>query len=388
MKVLMLTDYFYPHIGGVEKVVFEISKRLLGKGCEVSVLTLNTGKAKNFETLRSIRIHRAAWSIDLTRVIGVQLTVSLSAPFKLLKAIKTEKPDVIHANNLFFFTTLLAVLLKNMMKRPLVTTFHIGPISSGGVMNWLVSIYEKVISKRIVSQSDKIIAISIAVKNHAIFLGAAPSKVVVVPNGVDSEQFVPKLRTDENESARDDDDKIKVLFVGRLIFDKGVQCLIEAAPRILAKNPNVEFVIVGEGPFERKLRKLAQHVGVMHAFKFVGASLDVAGVMKASDVFVLPSMREGGRPLVVMEAMACGLPVIVTKVPGIGEIITNNQDGILIDINDSQALADMVLRVIDDREFSSKLGWNARCSVEQNCAWEKTARSVLEVYETLVRMNA
>jgi glycosyltransferase involved in cell wall biosynthesis len=388
MKVLMLTDYFYPHVGGVEKVVLEISKRLSEMGCKVAVLTLNIDKKDNFENLGSLGIHRTAWSINLSRVIGVQLAVSLSAPFRLLKVVKTEKPDVIHANNRFFFTTMLAVLLKRIMNRPLVTTLHIGPVPSGGVMNWLISIYEKVISKIIVNHSDKIIAVSIAVKNHAIFLGAAPSKVVVIPNGVDLDEFVPRLPTDENESTRDDNDKIKVLFVGRLIYDKGVQCLIEAAPKILAKNPHVEFVLVGEGPLERKLRKLAQHAGVMYAFEFAGTSLDVAGVMKACNVFVLPSMREGGRPLVVMEAMACGLPVIVTRVPGIDEIITNNQDGILIDINDSQALADAVLRVIDDREFFSKLGRNARRSAEQNCAWEKTARSVLEVYERLLKMNA
>lgn len=388
MKVLMLTDYFYPHIGGVEKVVFEVSTRLLEMGCEVAVLTLNIGKAKNFETLRSIKIHRAASSLDLARVLGVQLAVSLSAPFKLLKVVKTEKPDVIHANNRFFFTTILAVLLKHVMKRPLVTTLHVGPVSSGGVMNWLVSIYEKTVSKEIVSHSDKIIAISIAVKSHAIFLGAAPGKVVVAPNGVDLDEFEPELTADENETAGHNNSEIKILFVGRLIHDKGVQCLIEAAPKILAKNPNVKFVLVGDGPFKKRLCKLAHYKGVMNAFEFIGTLPNVADVMKACDVFVLPSMREGGRPLAVMEAMACELPVVATKVPGITEIITNNQNGILIDINDSQALADSVLRLIDDREFSCKLGRNARRSVERNCAWEETARLVLRVYEELSRRRA
>mgnify|MGYP006267216391 FL=1 len=128
MKVLMLSDYFPPHIGGgVEKAVYELSRRLVTRGVEVIVITLNTDGGEGFEVLDGIKVYRCM-TLNLTGAIGAQLSISPSVPLRIVGICRKEKPDIVHANNRFFFTTLCAAVLQRLFHRPLITTFHLGPV--------------------------------------------------------------------------------------------------------------------------------------------------------------------------------------------------------------------------------------------------------------------
>lgn len=376
----MLTDYFFPHVGGgVEKVTYEVSKRLVRMGWDIVVVTLNTDKTRSFEVLDGIKIYRCG-SISLIEAIGAQLTISPSAPFKILRICRKEKPDIIHTNNRFFFTTICSVMLKRLLRRPLIITLHLGPVVfEKGRLSSGIKLYEKTVSKWIIKSSDRIIAVSNAVKEHAISLGAPPDNVIVVPNGVDLDEFKPR------EKSRDNPDGVKrVVFVGRLIFNKGAQYLVEAAPMILARHPNTEFIIVGDGPMKIDLKKQAEELGVYHAFKFLGTVPSVQEILKECDVFVRPSLTEG-MPLTVLEAMACSLPIIATRVAGTPEILINNETGILVDAKDPKQLAKSVLRVIYDNELSRSLGREARRFVEGHHNWDETAKNTLRIYTEVLK---
>lgn len=377
MKILMLTDYFYPHIGGgVEKVVYEVSKRLVRLGCDVTIVTLNTKKAKEFEFLEGLKIYRIG-SMSLTRAVGAQLTISPYAPFKILKVCKRENPEIIHANNRFFFTTMCAVALKNLLEKPLITTLHLGPMALGkGLLNLAVEAYEKTISKWIMKKSDRITAVSNAVKEHAIGLGAPRERITVISNGINLDEFKPNEKGDDNPKQVK-----KVVFVGRLIFNKGVQYLLEAAPKVIAEHPNVKFIVVGTGPLKREVQIRAKKLGVLGSFKFLGIVPSVADILRECDVFVRPSLTEatsGG--VAALEAMACGLPVVVTKVAG-NETVINGKTGILIEPGNTQQLADSLIQLLNDYEFLRRLGNNARLFVEKKYNWEKTAELTLQVYK-------
>lgn len=374
----MLTDYFYPHIGGVEKVVYEISKRLVKLGHETVVITLNTNKMASFEILNGVKIYRCR-SVNLTGLVGIQLSISLPVIFKILDICKKEKPDVIHAHNRFFFTTICAATLKRLLKIPLVTTFHLGSLTFGKrSLDLALKIYEGTISKWIIKNCDQIIAVSRAVKKHVVNLGASFDKVTVIPNGVDLEAFKP------TEKSKDSSDGMKnVVFIGRLVFNKGAQYIVEAAPMVIARYPNTKFIIVGDGPMKSYLEKLSKKLGVTHAFKFLGTVPSIQEIFKQCDIFVRPSLTEG-MSLAVLEAMSCGLPVIATKVAGTPEIIINNKTGILIDVKNVQQLADSILRLFSDPELLQSLSRNARLFVEKHYNWDRVTKLTLQVYEKML----
>lgn len=377
MKILVLTDYFPPHVGGgVEKVVFEVSRRLVRMGVDITVITLNTAMAKSFEILEGIKVYRCR-PISLTETTGVQLTASPSLPLKIMEICKSEKPDVIHANNRFFFTTVCGVLLKKIMGKPLVTTLHLGPmLLDRRFLNFLINVYEKTVSKWIIRSSDRIVAVSNAVMKHALSLGASSSKVKVIPNGVDTEEFKPK-REFKKAGIK------KIIFVGRLFPNKGVQYLVKAAPMVLAKHHRVEFIIVGRGPMEAELRNMIRRLNVEHAFKFLGIVPSVPEVMSQCDIFVRPSLTEG-MPLTVLEAMACGLPVIASKIPGSSEVVKDGETGILVEVGNSEQLSNAIIRLLEDEDYAERIRARAYEFVKNHYGWDRVAEEYLKTYSDVL----
>jgi glycosyltransferase involved in cell wall biosynthesis len=385
LKIMMLTDYYYPHEGGgVEKVVLEVSERLRKLGSDIIILTLNTKKTFKFENHEGIKVYRVN-CIDLTEKIGIQLSVSLEAIFEIARVCKEENPDILHANNRFFFTTLCAAILKGLLKRPLVMTAHLGPMAFGkGWQDFVIRAYERTISSWIFRRSECIIAVSGAVKQHVVNLGVEPDKVKIIPNGVDLRNYVPlqkRLHCHDQRVAK------KVVSVGRLIQNKGIHYLIDAAPEVLQRFPSTEFIIVGDGPMRTELETRAKERGVLQAFRFYGFVPEVSNVLNTCDIFVRPSLTEG-MPLAVLEAMACGLPVIATRVAGTPEIVIDHETGILVDSGDASNLAEALIELLGNTELAMRFGVNARKLVEKSHSWQKTARMTLNVYKEILKNRA
>lgn len=378
MKVLMLSDYFPPHVGGgVEKVVYEISRRLTVKGVEVVVLTLNTDGAVDFEIMDGIRVYRCM-AANLTGAIGAQLSVSPLAPLKILNVCRNERPDIVHANNRFFTTTMFAVALKRLIRKPLVTTLHLGPMAfESRLLSVAVRSYEGTIGKSIVRFSDKVIAVSEAVKAQAVRLGARPCDVAVVPNGVDLREFKP-------DEVRGSDGAKRICCVGRLIPNKGVQYLVEASPSVLSSHPDAEFIIVGDGPMRNRLVGMAEGLGVKHAFRFMGAVPSVSDVLRGCRIFVRPSLTEG-MPLTVLEAMACGLPVIASRISGTPEVVLDGETGILVEAGSVKQIADAIKQLLSDGDGATRMGVNGLRLVRERYDWDRAADLVIRVYEGILQ---
>jgi glycosyltransferase involved in cell wall biosynthesis len=323
VKILMLSDYFHPHLGGVEEAVRMVSRRLVDRGHEVHVIALNTDGVADREVLDGIVVHRAP-TVELTRWLGLQCALPVGAPPLLLRLAREVEPDLIHTHNLFFSTSLLAVGLKQVVRRPLVTTLQLGAMDRvGGLSRLLVDRYERTAGRLILAASDRVIAVSHAVAEHGRRLGCRPDRIRVVPNGVDLERY----RADGAPAAPGPRRRIAV--VGRLIFNKGPQYLVEAAPKILARHPDVEFVMVGDGPLRESLERTIAKRGLGHAFTFLGLRRDVGAILSTCALLVRPSLTEG-LPLAVLEAMACGLPVVATPVGGTAEVVEHGRTGYLV----------------------------------------------------------
>ena len=376
LTIHVFTDYFRPHVGGgVERVVEEACRRLAEQGHLVRVFTFNTGDAPAYEVIGGVHVHRAR-ALQLTRLIRMQSSISPSLLPLAWRMGRSEPPDVLHAHNLFFFSTIVAVLLRRLLKKPLVTTLHLGPLDQlGGPFRVLASSYERVLGRAIVRRSDRIIAVSNAVGAHAAHLGAKPGAVRVIPNGVDAQQFC--------SGGRRADGAFRIACVGRLIFNKGPQYLVEAAPEVLRAHPQAEFVMVGDGPLRARLEERARRLGISHRVTFLGTRSDVAAILQTCDVLVRPSLLEG-MPLTVLEAMACALPVIATPVSGTAELVRHGENGFLVPPTDPAALASAILRLIEDVPLRERQGRKGRQLVESGYTWDAVARQTLSVYEELM----
>jgi glycosyltransferase involved in cell wall biosynthesis len=382
LKVLMLTDYFYPEIGGgVEKVVYEVSKRLVKMGCDVSVITLGSRRSIDTYVVDNVTVYRLP-SINITKIVGLQLSLPRNVR-GALRIARDFAPDVIHTHNIFFTMSLLAVLIKKICTCRLIVTAHLGDIRNlaltGRGKALVAMAYERLLGYIVLAVSDKIIAVSHAVRQHLLTIGTLSKKVVVIPNGVDLKEFNSTVNTISDRA-------VNVIFVGRLLPNKGLKYLVEAARLVIDKGlESIKFRIVGDGPFRAQLENLIRQKGLGRYFDFLGKVPSVSEILREGGIFVRPSLTEG-MPLTILEAMASRLPVIATRVAGTSELVIQNKTGLLVEPGNVKQLADAILRLANSPEFANRLGQNARAFIEryykQRYSWEAAASSILSVYKS------
>ena len=376
LKIDVFTDYFPPHLGGgVERVVDEVCHRLARQGHILRVFTFNTARAPAYEVLDGVQIYRAP-AIELTRLTRMQASLSPGLLPLAWRLARSRPPDILHAHNLVFSSTLAATVLKRLVNRPLVTTLHLGSLGQlGGLSQLLASSYERTLGRAVVGSSDRIIAVSDAVGGHAVRLGARPEAVRVIANGVDTRRFYPAMGRQNGT--------FRVACVGRLILNKGPQYLVEAAPQVLRARPETEFVFVGDGPLRSGLEERARQLGISRRLVFLGTRPDVAAILQTCDVLARPSLLEG-MPLTVLEAMACGLPVVATPVSGTAELVRDGENGLLVQPGDPACLARAILRLMEDEPLRTAQGKRGRHLVEGGFSWEAVAERTLAVYRELL----
>lgn len=189
---------------------------------------------------------------------------------------------------------------------------------------------------------------------------AMERKMAVILNGADAPMDVPadvvvRLRSELDWPSG----QPIVGTVARLHRQKGVACLLRAAPKILSAHPGARIAVVGDGPEGRRLRDEAHRLNLEGRFLFLGERRDAASVLSLLDIFVLPSLWEG-LPFVLVEAAALGKPIVATAVDGVPEMLEDGRTGLLIPPNDPSALADAVIKLLQDKDEARRLGETAR----------------------------
>lgn len=373
MRVLLLTDYFRPHIGGVENVVEEVAGWMARMGHRATVLTMGFGGEPPAEEEDRVSVVRFPGR-DLTRSVGLQVALSLRFVFRAPGAARREKPQVINANNLFYSTSLLAPILKRILHVPLVTTVHLAGVRTGSPFSdALIRAYEVSLGRAILRESDAVIAVSCAVAEHLVGMGVPAEKVFTVPNGVDFDFFTCAF---EGRRPRE----FEILFLGRLVPNKGLRYFIEAARALAPTHPRARFVVIGNGPDKAAALEDVRKSGLAGRFEFLDSVPDVRDAMKSAYAMARPSLSEG-MPLTVLEAMASGVPVVAFSVAGTPEVVANGETGILVPPADSQELARALARLMLDPQSARRMGDRARASVRQR-SWRSVAEKTLDVYAT------
>jgi glycosyltransferase involved in cell wall biosynthesis len=217
--------------------------------------------------------------------------------------------------------------------------------------------------------------------------GIPSHRIRVILNGVNICRFNPKITEDEKSYLRDKyglpRDKILLLFVGGLRREKGIDLLIWALHKLIQREKNVFLTIVGAGYQRNYLETIVNKLHLNPYIKFLGSipESDLPRLYVSSDVFVLPSYLEG-MPLVALEAMASGIPIIITDIFG-KDLITDNIEGLLVPAKDINALSEAMYKLVTDSELRKKMGMAARKKAEK-LSWKENAKKLFSIYQSLL----
>lgn len=374
MKILAISHEFPPIGGGGANACYFLTKGFVEKGHEVTLVTANYQGMPESEIVNGVRVIR----VNSKRVhkehcsFKEMLSYLLKAYPVANKLQKRENFDVC----LVFFgipSGPIGYMLKKKYKLPYVIRFGGGDVP--GFQERFTKVY-KIIApaiKLIWKKADALIANSQGLKDMALdFYNKKPFDVI--PNGVDTEVFYP--------SVKEESDEFKILFVSRLIERKGLQFIIPQLKKIQdSTEKSVKLIVVGDGPYRETLERIAEENHVSDMVEFVGqkGKEEIVPFYQNADLFILPSSKEG-MPNVVLEAMACGLPIIMTPCEGSAELICENGYKA-----ERKEFADYIIKLIGDNEMRKEMSINSNKRVKNFFSWKHIVNEYLETLDGLLK---
>ncbi|MCX7956694.1 MAG: glycosyltransferase family 4 protein [Endomicrobia bacterium] len=387
MKIAMVTREYHKH-GGISKVVAEVSERLAKLGHEVHVYTSKWIVTENY----NIKFHKVPiFDIGLLDKLGLKKLNKLVKGISFLifsRFINCSGYDIVHIHG----DSLLkadVVTAHSCHKEWLRISKQVAKTPGEWAMknlnphHWRILFTEKTNYKE--GNYKRIVALTSQIKKEIVEHYDVPEEnIVIIPNGINLEEFSPKNREIYFEEIRQkfniSFNDIVLLFVGYEFKRKGLRYVIEALG--LLNREKVKLLIVGDDNIIPYF-KLAKRLGVFEKIIFVGRQKEINKFYAASDIFVFPTMYEAF-PLVVIEAMASGLPVITTKAAGVNEFIKNAEEGFLLDnYYDSELLAYYISILVNDESLRKRVGEKARKTAE-SFSWDIIAEKYSQIYQQII----
>jgi len=261
------------------------------------------------------------------------------------------------------------------------------PVEGLDVRPWKKIIYRLFdrLSERFVI---KFIVVSDSLRTTLIKQRGIPEpKVVRIYNGIEWDQYKPNADCSSSRKKWNISQESPVIgAIGRMVWQKGFEFLIRAIPEVIQAVPDAKFLFVGDGPLANELRAFSREHGVRDKIIFTGFRNDINEILAAIDLLAVPSLLEGF-PMVTLEAMAMAKPIIATRIDGVIEQISDGENGLLVPPKDHEALTESILKLIQDKELSERLGRLARKKVEQEFSVEKMVAETEKVYLSLLSAN-
>jgi glycosyltransferase involved in cell wall biosynthesis len=372
IRVMMLIQsYSTASYGGAERQIEALTPLLQERGIELHVLTRNFPSGTRTENLGSVKIYRTPYSrLGALRALFYII-------FGLIH-IARVRPQVLHAHGLFSTTT-TAMLARRLFRIPVVAK-----ILRGGVLGDLIRVKNKRGGasrvKDMRQNVDTFIVISEEIRNELLAEGISPEQIRYIPNGVDSERFMPlsseaklKKRASMNIA-----NVPTVVYAGRLVAEKRVNHLITSWKTIQQTFPDARLFIVGQGEERQTLEAMGGD-----GIQFMGAVNNVPDWLQVADIFVLPSIAEGLSNS-LLEAMSSGLAVIATGVGDAPNLVQTHENGWCIPPDDVNALTDALLDALGNLERTHQMGTRSRERILKDFQLSATAEKLRQLYENVV----
>jgi len=383
MRVLHLSWEFPPRIiGGIAAHVFDLSRAQTRRWVETHVVTCNFPGAREYENIDGVNVDRSEAYATGDSFLGWVLRMQKNLEEKACDLISfINGIDVIHAHD--WIAGVAGIGLKHLYRKPLIVTMHSTEFGRRiGLHNdFQTCIHE--IEGWLCFEAWRVITCSHFMRDHVAWCFNIPhNKICVVPNGVDVTKFYFGFNYwDVRNRFANGSEKI-LLFVGRLVPEKGLDVLIKALPRVLGNGVPAKIVAVGEGPQKDEFQRLADNFGLHGKVHFAGHLDDwtLRALYRVADVAVVPSRFEPFG-IVALEGMAAHCPLVVSAVGGLNEIVDHDGTGLKVPPNNSEALAGAITRIIKDPGFKDWIVNNAYQKCLWNYNWDKIAEWTKGVYD-------
>lgn len=382
-KTLLLSEIFPPLKGGSGRWFWEVYTRLPND--KVVIAAGETDAAADFDQHHDLNCYRlplSSWSWGLKSLTGLRFYWRVLT--QVLSLVKKEKIEVIHCGRCLpeGFIGFLVSKLKGI---PYICYIHGEDVETAATsreLSWIV--------KKALGGASKLIANS---QNTANILlntwHTDPAKTFVVNPGVDSQQFVPAPENDEIKQSLSWNDRKVILTVGRLQKRKGQDMLIRALPAIVARHPDVLYAIIGNGDQKEALQSLVTQLQLHEHVMFMTELSDEQMIhcYQQCDVFALPNRTVGrdieGFGMVLVEAQACGKPVLAGDSGGTAETMVLGETGFIVDCTQPELLAAKLNELLGDSVTCQKMGQAGRLHVQQNLDWAVLSEKISLHIDTL-----
>ncbi len=385
-RVLMLSWEFPPMtVGGLSRHVYDLARHLAQSNCEVHVVTTEIGDYPLDEQVQGVHVHRVRVpKPDGEEFVHFAFQLNLAMISRCYRLLKTESFDVIHAHD--WLVCYAAQELKQLTKLPLVSTVHATEHGRNQGIRTDLQRYIHHLEWTLTYESARVIVCSTYMEQEVRNVFELPrDKVLVVPNGIDPLLIRPPVTQMVSKQRYAQEGEKIVLFVGRMVTEKGVQVLLEAAPKILFRYNNVRFLIAGKGPVLEHLRQRAHDLRLGDRVRFLGFIPDEERneLFRVADVAVFPSLYEPFG-IVALEAMAAETPVVVSDVGGLADVVQHGHNGRKAIPGDSASLAAQVLDILTNPEEAERLASVAKKEIARY-DWKSIAAETLSVYQTAMK---
>jgi glycosyltransferase involved in cell wall biosynthesis len=341
-------------VGGVENYAYNLSTELVKLGHEVTVVCANEPKVKPKEMMEGIKVKRVNY---IGKIANTNITLKL--PLELFR----EDFDLVHTH--------------------IPTPWSADWSAIVCIASSIAKCYNRTSLKLVLKRANRIIITQPGYLESSPYLKKYKHKIEVIPNGVDAGKFKP-IKVDKSAN--------NLLFFLSLLDEfhryKGLNYLLRALKIVKKEIHDVKLIIGGEGELMSEYQHMANSVCLNGDVEFHGFIPDenIVEYYNKCNAFVLPSASttQEGFGIVLLEALACGTPVISTEIVGVAEDVKKNNAGVIVPPKDSKALADAIIYILKNEDLAKKMGENGRRLVEERYTWKGVAEQTEDVYEDLL----
>lgn len=356
-------------IGGGERHLYDLIKFSNKRFMHTTILPYN-GPFKEL-------LNKAGYEF---LIIDMQKKFSLRSFLQLKKIIKNTSFDVVHSHGYRAnFYVRIACMYSNQKN---ITTTHVSLydyLDTPKLKKWIYIFLEKLLAYK----TNKFICISKAMQADTIKLGVDKNKLVLIPNGIDLERFKLQKGNQKKQALCLNGSGPIIGTVGRMVTEKGQVYLIETLKNLKRDWHDIKCLFVGDGPRLELLKQRAVTFGISDCCVFTGAVTDIEEIYPLLDIFILPSLREPFG-LVLLEAMACGVPIIATDTGGPSDFIRDNINGCLVPAMNSDVLSNKIDFLLKNSQIAAKIGKKGRDTVKKFYDVRNTVKKIERTYLDLI----
>jgi glycosyltransferase involved in cell wall biosynthesis len=358
-------------VGGTERQLVELAAGLAKiNKYNISVFSLYGEGPIKAELLKYVQNFYNAGLSSIYNFLGI---------FRLSRKIKAGRFQIVHT--FLFDANFYGALAAKLANTPVIIT------SRRDMDVWKTK--RHIALERIANKfAQKIVTNSATVKEFIIHQEKLDKdRIVTIYNGIGADRYKNQYDKESLKNRFNMAKKNRVIsLIGTLSHKKGQLVFLSAARNILTRFKGIEFLIVGEGPLKEELKNKAKELGIESSVRFLGLQQDIPAILSLTDIFVLPSLYES-LPNAILEAMAAGLAVVATDVGGVAEAVEDKQSGFLVEPKNSQAIADAIIKLLENEELRQAMGQRGREIVKKKFGLEKMISDYDNLYTSLLSQS-